>query len=138
MRLEVVDAERCVGCQCCMFACTRRVGAGGLAGACIGVRSAGGMSRGFKVVVCRACDDPPCARACPTGALQPRKGGGVRLDAARCIGCEACRDACIMGAVYWNDETGKPAICTHCGFCVSYCPYGVLGVEKEVTAGAQG
>ncbi len=136
MRLEVVDAERCVGCQCCMFACSRRLGIAGLVETCIGIHSAGGMSRGFKVVVCRACEDPPCARVCPTSALQLRKGGGVRLDPAACIGCGNCREACIIGAVYWNDGEGKPAICIHCGVCVPYCHYGVLGVEKEVTADA--
>jgi len=42
MRLAIVDGERCVG----------------------------GMERGFTVVVCRACNDPPCAKVCPTGALE--------------------------------------------------------------------
>jgi len=79
MRLSVVDTERCVDCQSCMFACARRQGEAGLAGTCINVRSVGGMERGFVVVVCRACDDPPCAKVCPTGALKPRKKGGVRF-----------------------------------------------------------
>jgi carbon-monoxide dehydrogenase iron sulfur subunit len=69
MRLEIIDTERCVGCQSCMFACTRQQGEGGLNRSCIGVRSLGGMERGFTVVVCRACGDPPCAEVCPTGAL---------------------------------------------------------------------
>jgi Fe-S-cluster-containing dehydrogenase component len=39
----------------------------------------GGRHRkGFVVVVCRACPDPPCARVCPTDALLPVQGGGVR------------------------------------------------------------
>ena len=74
-RLAVVDAERCVGCQACMFACARRFGEGGLANSCIGVRSAGGVRKGFVVVVCRACQDPPCARVCPTDALKVRENG---------------------------------------------------------------
>jgi carbon-monoxide dehydrogenase iron sulfur subunit len=138
MRLSVLDAERCVGCQSCMFACGRRFGVAGLTESRIGVRSAGGMSRGFRVVVCRACEDPPCAEACPQGALVPRKGGGVHLDEDRCTGCGDCRDACILGAIYWNDGTRRPMICIHCGFCASYCPYSVLGIEKVGAADAQG
>lgn len=131
MRLSIIDAERCVGCQSCMFACARRQGEAGLSGACIEVRSVGGMERGFSVIVCRACVNPPCARVCPTEALTPRKGGGVKLDASKCIGCGNCKDACLIGAVFWDEETNKPTICIHCGYCTSYCPHGVLELKKE-------
>ena len=130
-RLAVVDVQRCVGCQLCMFACARRQTQPGLAASCIGVRSAGGMEHGFRVVVCRACEDPPCARACPAGALEARPGGGVRLHPDRCRGCGDCREACILGAVYWDEETGRPMICVHCGTCVKFCPHGVLALEKR-------
>ena len=135
MRLSVVDTERCVGCQGCMFACVRRMGEAGLARTCINVRSVGGMERGFIVVVCRACDDPPCAKVCPTGALKPRKGGGVRLDITKCTGCGHCRDACIIGGIFWDDEINKPMICVHCGYCVKFCPHGVLRLEKREVVG---
>ena len=131
MRLAVVDIERCVDCQSCMFACARRQNEAGLSSSCIGVKSVGGMERGFIVVVCRACDDPPCLKVCPTDALKPKKGGGVLLDAAKCIGCGHCRDACIIGAIFWNDEINKPMICIHCGYCTQFCPHGVLKLEKK-------
>jgi len=138
VRLAVLETEKCVGCQSCMFACSRRVGEAGLARSCIGVRSIGGMERGFSVVVCRACADPPCAKVCPTGALVPREGkGGVRVLPDKCIGCGHCRDACIVGAVYWDDETGKPMICLHCGYCVDFCPYGVLGMQEREVENAE-
>jgi len=131
MRLSIVDTERCVGCQSCMFACARMQGEVGLATARIGIKSIGGMERGFTVVVCRACDDPPCAKVCPTNALKLRKGGGVRLDSSECIGCGKCRDACLIGAVFWDEEINKPMICTHCGYCVKFCPHGVLTVKRS-------
>lgn len=114
-----------------MFACSRRQDEAGLAQSCIGVRSIGGMERGFKVIVCRACEDPPCARVCPTDALELRDGGGVSLQPHKCIGCGNCRDACLVHAIFWNDETNKPMICIHCGFCVNFCPHGVLGLKEN-------
>ena len=130
MRLTVVDPEKCVGCQCCMFACARRLEPG-LAKVSIGIRSVGGMERGFTVIVCRACEDPPCARVCPTDALVPKRAGGVRLDPAKCIGCGRCREACVVGAVFWDDEQQKPMICIQCGVCAKFCPYGVIELVKQ-------
>jgi anaerobic carbon-monoxide dehydrogenase iron sulfur subunit len=137
MKLNVIDPQRCVGCQLCMFACSRRSGNAGLSNSCIGVRSAGGMSKGFVVVVCRSCANPPCARACPVDALEMKPGGGVKLIAERCIGCGNCRAACILQAVYWNRETQKPLICIQCGICAKYCPHEVLELEKEPATGGQ-
>ena len=135
-RLSILDADRCVGCMSCMFACARRLGRGGLAGSCIAVHSAGGMRKGFVVIVCRACPDPPCARACPTQALSLREGGGVRLEAALCDGCRACVVACPFGAVAWDEEQKRPDICVYCGICAHFCPYGVIGLE-EISAEAR-
>ena len=129
-RLSVIDVDHCVGCQVCMFACTRRLGLGGLAKSSIHVRSDGGIRKGFIVIVCRACADPPCARVCPTDALTVREGGGVKFHAERCIGCYNCVEACPFGAALWNEEEGKPQICVYCGYCARYCPYDVIALEE--------
>ena len=135
-RLSVIDVDRCVGCQACMFACTRRTGNGGLENSCIHVRSAGGIRKGFVVVVCRACPDPPCARVCPTDALMPREGGGVRFKANLCIGCNNCVEACPFGAAFWDASQHKPQICVYCGYCAAYCPYGVIALEEVQNGGS--
>lgn len=130
MRLSVADLKRCVGCQLCMFACSRRSGEAGLMHTCIEIRSQGGISKGFTVLVCAACPDPPCAKVCPTNALIARNGGGVRLNSSKCIGCGTCRSACIVDAIFWNEEQNKPEICVHCGICAQYCPLNVLAFNK--------
>ncbi len=133
-KLSVIDAEKCIGCQCCMFACSRRSGDGGLGKSSIFVRSAGGVSRGFSVIVCRACIDPPCARVCPVNALTVKSAGGVVLKPSSCIGCGLCQEACVLKAVFWDKDNNKPMICIHCGICAQFCPHEVLGLTeiKEV------
>ena len=92
----------------------------------IGVRSAGGMRKGFVVVVCRACLDPPCARSCPSGALQLRSGGGVVFAVEKCTSCGACREACPFGVIFWDADREEPLICVYCGYCANYCAYDVI------------
>ena len=129
-RLSVVDVDRCVGCQSCMFACTRRVGQGGLEGSCIHIRSAGGIRKGFVVIVCRACPFPSCTKVCPTDAIIDRDGGGVKLKQELCIGCGNCVEACPFGAIFWDAGQQKPYVCVYCGYCAPYCPYDVIALEE--------
>lgn len=129
-RLSIVDIQLCVGCQLCMFACNRRYGSGGLTKSAIMVRSSGGFERGFVVITCRACPDPPCLKVCPVDALSLREGGGVILESTKCIGCKLCVDACPVKAVFWDQIENKPNICVHCGYCVDYCPYDVLELRE--------
>ena len=129
-KLSVIDVDLCVGCQSCMFACNRRFAEAGVARSAIHVQSVGGVEHGFIVKVCRACQDPPCFKVCPSGAISKRRGGGVLLDYTKCISCGNCVKGCIVGAVQWDITIDKPVICVYCGYCASYCPYGVIRLEK--------
>jgi ferredoxin-type protein NapG len=91
-----------------------------------------------KVQPCTVCDDIPCARACPTGALVVPFNGwdGYRmatltLVSETCIvfhgvACGVCARVCPVGdeALSLDDE-GRPVIkmegCVGCGVCVRAC-----------------
>jgi formate dehydrogenase iron-sulfur subunit len=54
--------------------------------------------------VCKHCDDAPCQQSCPTGAIIYNEFSNVYV---------------------------QPDICNGCGYCVSACPFGVLGRSPE-------
>ncbi len=131
---RVVNIERCIGCQLCALACARvNRGTVSLDEAAVSVRPAGASASSYVVVLCRACPDPPCAQSCPTGALTPRKGGGVKLKKELCDSCGECVQACIVGAIHLDTPDRKPVFCIHCGACIEFCPHGVLVTERRET-----
>lgn len=98
---------------------------------------------------CEMCDDVPCVKACPTGALDPaltriddaRMGLAVLVDEETCLNfqglrCDVCYRVCpALGKAITlerlhNPRTGKHAIfiptvhsdaCTGCGKCERAC-----------------
>jgi Fe-S-cluster-containing dehydrogenase component len=131
MRLAVVNLDRCIGCESCVLACSRTwYHAFSYDLSRIQIRTAGGIEGRYIVAVCRACTDPPCARSCRTGALTPRKGGGVILKPELCDSCGLCQKSCIIQGAVRYDNSGKPLICKHCGICAKYCPHQVIQLEK--------
>lgn len=129
--LKAREMNKCIGCFTCMNICSivNRQNHS-LTKSAIKVRTSGGMTSRFVAIVCIACADPACLEACPSGALSKREGGGVLLAAEKCIGCRRCADACIMQAVFFDEETHKPIICRHCGSCARFCPHQCLQIEE--------
>jgi electron transport protein HydN len=49
-------------------------------------------------VLCRQCDDAPCAQVCPNNAIIS-EDGHIKVIQERCIGCKTCVIACPYGAM---------------------------------------
>ena len=72
------------------------------------------VRRHFIPYHCMQCEKPACVEMCPTGAAMRREDGIVTIDRDKCIGCEACVEACPYNARYLNKKTGKVDGCDMC------------------------
>ncbi|MCQ1536795.1 (Fe-S)-binding protein [Methanosarcina sp. KYL-1] len=134
-RLKVANPARCIGCYSCMRACARTwYNTISLKNSRINIQTKGGIETPYAQIVCHACVDPPCMRACPIGALTKRKGGGVNFNREICDGCGKCVEACLMGAIHLDVEN-KAVICKHCGVCTKFCPHDVLEMIEVEDSG---
>lgn len=89
---------------------------------------------------CHGCIARPCEDVCPKDAISVK--GRSRIDAAKCIGCGKCEDACPYHAIIRipipceescptgaivKSDTGKEYIdyskCIFCGKCMVACPF---------------
>lgn len=122
--------NRCIACYSCMMACARMVYRSfSMHKSAIKIRTRGGYSSKFVANICRACIDPPCAKACCVQALVPREGGGLRFFRDRCIGCRKCASACVVQVVDFDEIEKKAIVCIQCGNCAKFCPHECLTME---------
>ena len=56
----------------------------------------------YLPAACQQCENPPCVKACPTGATWRDADGIVMMDYDWCIGCRCCMAACPYGARRFN------------------------------------
>jgi Fe-S-cluster-containing dehydrogenase component len=128
--LRAVKMEQCIACMGCMLTCARvRHNSLSVERSAIRVRTAGGFQSQMLADICMGCDPPPCAAVCMSGALTPRKGGGVRFDRKACFACRKCVDACPVNVIAFDEELHTPIICVQCGACVRHCPHECLAME---------
>ena len=62
----------------------------------------------FVPTMCNHCDNAPCIKADPSGAIRKRDDGIVIIDPARAEGRKDLVEACPNGHIWWNDELKVP------------------------------
>lgn len=142
-----IDTQRCTGCKTCELACKdfknlstdvhfRRIYeyAGGDWTEQNGAWQQNVFSY-YLSISCNHCDDPACAKVCPSGAMHKREDGFVVVDESVCIGCRYCHMACPYGAPQFDAEKGHMTKCDGCfervvegkkPICVESCPLRAL------------
>ena len=163
MKRIVADPAKCMACRACGIACALAHAEGeDLVEAILeGARPRVYVEAAGKLAVplqCRHCEDAPCVRVCPSGALS-RAGEDepVLVDQDRCIGCAFCVQVCPFGVIRLagrgkamsadRQVAGLKAVikCDLCASlraegrepaCVTACPVGALSFE-EVEASAK-
>ncbi len=132
----VVDTRRCFGCHGCEVACKAEndVPLGRYIRQTIYhdyEKPSGGLARLMVPMACQHCEDAPCLKACPCGALAKGPGGSVQIDYDVCSGHGACRDVCPYGAIYIDPVANQAVKCHNCTHrveagmepaCVATCP----------------
>ncbi|EEB72947.2 4Fe-4S dicluster domain-containing protein [Thermococcus sp. AM4] len=142
-RLTVyIDPSKCMGCRACEMACAiEHSMSKTLFGA---IQEKPKPKPRLKVVVadffnvpmrCQHCEDAPCMKACPTGAISKTEEGFVVLNPNMCIGCLMCVMACPFGHPKYEPEYKVVLKCDSCveriregklPACVEACPTGAM------------
>lgn len=148
----VFDKDSCIQCHGCEVACKtwRSVALG------INLRRVINLWSGeypqvtcsSVSVACMHCSEPACVDVCPTGSISKRAGDGIVLvDTKKCIGCQACLEACpykapqfgLDGVMQKCDmclpvKPDEPNFSQKAPPCVSTCPTKALALQKLTAA----
>ena len=115
----VIDHESCWGCKTCEVACKQENNSeDGIKLIFVSEDGPkiidGKLDFVFHVNVCRHCDDPPCADACPEEAINKRSDGIVIMDYDKCTGCQSCVEVCPYDAISFDEDKGIAQKCNLC------------------------
>ena len=141
------DSSACSGCKTCQMACKDKndLPVGQVWRRVYEVTGGGWKQEGHSwiqdvvaynlSISCNHCEDPVCAKNCPTRAIRRREDGIVLIDQDSCIGCKYCAWACPYGAPQFNPAKGVMGKCDLCAdyvdqgknpSCVDACPMRAL------------
>ncbi len=122
--LMVIDPRMCSECKDCITACEKEHG------------TARAKKSSSIPIFCLQChpDKAPCARICPTGAIQ-EENGSLKVNEDACILCRLCLIACPIGIIAIDEDKKSAQKCTLCmetdgilPACVEACKDNVLKV----------
>lgn len=144
MRRVICKKEQCSGCLACVVACIDEHYEVWEEDACSGriyERQKSGKTdmQCYKTRSCLHCEEPSCAKACPTDALYRDNNGFVRTAREKCIGCHACEKSCPHDIPRFDKEN-KIVKCDGCAdrfaqglepACIRICPTGALRLEMD-------
>lgn len=130
-----IDTRRCFGCHGCEVSCKAEndVPLGNFIRQTIykDVGEFPQVARMFLPMACQHCEDAPCIKACPCGALNKGEGGSVIIDYETCCGHGTCVEVCPYGAIYIDPVANQAVKCHNCYHraehdmepaCVPTCP----------------
>jgi formate dehydrogenase iron-sulfur subunit len=141
MNAILFDANQCVGCKACVYACARENDLPDTDKE----RLSQHRFTALEVIdedeewylrrMCMHCVEPSCASACPVGALKKTEAGPVVYDFDKCIGCRYCMVACPFNVprYEWDSMTPRVRKCQMCQervaagkstACAEACPTG--------------
>lgn len=112
------DPRRCIACKACEVQCQETHQTDVKMGLLITAETDcedGKIQIISAFRACFHCQEPWCMTACPTDAIKKRESDGiVYVDAALCIGCKACVDACPWRVPQFDEQRGKIMKCDYC------------------------
>ncbi|MFZ5944455.1 MAG: 4Fe-4S dicluster domain-containing protein [Bacillota bacterium] len=102
----VIDLHKCVGCGACSIACKNENNVQeGFYWSSYQHKTTGtfpNVKYEYLPTLCNHCENAPCVRACPVGAMYKDENGITMHDAKKCIGCKTCMLADPYGVISYN------------------------------------
>lgn len=131
----LIDLRTCIGCHACSVACKAEFDIPlGVFRDTVKYVEEGTYpkaTRHFIPILCNHCEDAPCVKACPTGAIIRLENGEVVINQGDCNVNRFCMAACPYGAIYIDPDQHVAQKCTFCEHrtaqgmqpaCVDACP----------------